>query len=354
MRAWEAFDSATVARPVVAFTVLPADPVRMECTRSELTRFAAMARGAVFGVPARYNPIFDAVTAELRRDGELQEAHLLGSAPVRKYVVGQAVEDETRQVRLYVSPEVFAPYDDGRPSSLSLFVWSPGEEAPDILPMPPELSRAVWAQFQPWRARRLGADGRPPLERLNLEFPVPRDTGLQRAHAQFAAGEWGRSTATTLSRLAWLPHPSRRETRNAMLQAAATFVAYGNDEDATSLLKDIVEYYPCLTMTQSAPEEMHAIIERARPAARCTTVPLWKVLGASLVPGGGQATTAERRSFGTSLLMGTVGAYALAQGAHAYSRSKYNAYLKNDYTGGVRRRRISRKPRTRGCSATHS
>lgn len=335
MRVWEDFDSATVARPVVAFTVLPADPVRMECTRSELTRFAAMARGAVFGVPARYNPVFDAVTAELRRDGELQEAHLLGSAPVRKYVVGQAVEDDTRQVRLYVSPEVFAPYDDGRPSSLSLFVWSPEEEAPDILPMPPELSRAVWAQFQPWRARRLGADGRAPLEQLRLEFPVPRDTGLQRAHAQFAAGEWGRSTATTLSRLAWLPHPSRRETRNAMLQAAATFVAYGNDEDATSLLKDVVEYYPCLTMTAGAPEEMHAIIERARPAARCTSVPLWKVLGASIVPGGGQATTAARRSFGTSLLLGTVGAYALAQGAHAYSRSQYDAYLKNEFTTSV-------------------
>jgi hypothetical protein len=334
MRVWEAFDSATVARPVVAFTVLPADPVRMECSRTERPRFAAMVRGALFGVPGRYDPMYDAVTAELRRDGELQPAQLVGSAPVRKYVVGSAVEDDTRQVRLYVSPDAFAPYDDGRPSSLSLFVWSPEDEAPDILPMPPQLSRAVWAQFQPWRARRLGADGQAPLEPLRLEFPVPRDTGLQRAHAEFAAGEWGKSTATTLSRLAWLPHPSRRETRDAMLQAAATFVAYGNDEDATSLLKDVVEFYPCLTMAASAPAEMYAIIDRARPAARCTSVPLWKVAVTSALPGAGQWTAGSRRKFGTSLFLGTVGAYALSQGFHAYSRSRYDDYLKNDFTTG--------------------
>jgi hypothetical protein len=329
LRPWAAFDSAAAARPSVAFTILPADPVRMDCARGQMARFAAIARGAVFGVPPSYNPVFDATAAELRRDGERMPALLHGAAPVRKHAIGAVVEDETRQVRLYVPVEAFAPYDDGRTAELSLFVWSPADEAPDILRVPPELARAVWAQFQPWRARRLGHDGAAPLDTLTLEFAVPRDSVLRRAQSEYRAGEWGLATSTVLGRLARLPLPRQREVRDGMVLGAATFVAYGYDDDATALLTDVLEFYPCLTMADNAPEEMNRIIERVRPRARCTSLSLPMVAAAGLVPGGGQLLTPGRRAYGQTLLLSTLGAFAAAQGLHAYSRNAYQDYLAN-------------------------
>ncbi len=329
MRPWAAFDSASAARPTVAFTILPADPVRIDCARGQMARFAAIARGAVFGVPPAYNPVYDATTAELRRDGELIPAVLSGSAPVRKHAVGAVIEDDTRQVRLYVPLEAFAPYDDGRTAELSLLVTSPVDDAPDILRVPPELARAVWAQFQPWRARQLGHDGSAALESLSLEFAEPRDTVLRRAQAQYRRGEWGLATSTVLGRLAQLPLPRRREIRDGMVMGAATFVVYGHDADATALLTDVLEFYPCLTMAANAPAEMNRIIDRARPQARCTSVSLPLVAAAGVIPGGGQLLTPGRRAYGQALLLSTVGAFAVAQGLHAYARSAYQDYLNN-------------------------
>jgi hypothetical protein len=115
-----------------------------------------------------------------------------------------------------------------------------------------------------------------------------------------------------------------------MVMSAATFVAYGYDEDATSLLKDVLEYYPCLRMADNAPEEMNLILERARsPRARCTSVSLRLLAVAGVVPGGGQLLTPGRRAYGQALLLSTLGAFAAAQGLHAYSSSAYRDYLAN-------------------------
>lgn len=329
MRPWAAFDSAAAARPTVVFTILPADPVRIDCARGQMARFAAITRGAVFGVPPAYNPLYDVTAAELRRDGELIPAVLTGSALVRKHGVGAVLEDDTRQVRLYVPLEAFAPYTDGRTAELSLLVTSPVDDAPDILRVPPELVRAVWAQFQPWRARQLGHDGSAATDWLTLQFAEPRDTALRRAQEQYRRGEWGLATSTVLGRLAQLPLPRRREIRDGMVMGAATFVTYGRDEDATALLKDVLEFYPCLTMASNAPAEMARIIARTRPQARCTLVPLPLVAVAGILPGGGQLLTPGRRVFGQTLLLSTVGAFAVAQGLQAYSRSAYEDYLNN-------------------------
>ena len=330
LRPWLAFDSASSARPTVTFTILPADPVRMDCARGQMARFAAITRGAVFGVPPNYSPVYDATNADLRRDGELIPSLLKGSAPVRKHAIGAVVEDETRQVRIYVPVEAFAPYDDGRTAELSLFVWSPADEAPDILRVPPELARAVWAQFQPWRARQLGHDGAAPIDTLTLAFAAPRDTVLRRAHEEYRAGDWGLATSTVLGRLARWPLPRQRDMRDGMILGAATFVAYGFDEDATVLLKDVLEFYPCLTMAANAPDEMNRIIDRARPArARCTSVSLPLLAVAGALPGGGQLLTPGRRAYGQTLMLSTLGAFAAAQSLQAYSRSAYRDYLAN-------------------------
>ncbi len=347
LRPWVEFDSAASARPTVAFTILPADPVRMDCSRGQLAQFAAIARGAVFGVPRSYNPIYDAINAEVRRDGELVPSVLNGSASIRKHATSAIVEDETKQVRVYVPVDAFAPYDDGRPSELSLFVWSPADEAADILRVPPELVRAVWAQYQPWRARQLGHDGAVPRDTLTLAFAPPRDTVMLRAHNEYIAGEWGRATSTVLGRLVRWPLPAREDMRDGMVISAATFAAYGYDEDATSLLKDVLEYYPCLRMAANAPQEMNRILDRARsPRARCTSKSLSLVALAGALPGGGQMLMPERRDYGRSLLLWTLGGFAAAQGMHAYSRSAYQNYQDFNATSspsaGARFRRAER------------
>src|SRR5690606_40610740 len=85
--------------------------------------------------------------------------------------------------------------------------------------------------------------------------------------------------------------------------------------------------------------DLHRIIERARPAARCTSLSLPLVAAAGIVPGGGQLLTPGRRAFGQTLLLATVGSFAAAQGLHAYSRSAYDS---------SEERRVGRGGRCRG------
>ena len=330
LRPWEDFDSATAARPVVAFTVLPADPIRMDCGKGELPRFAAIARGAAFGVRATYDADFDARHAELRRNGVLQPALLLGTAPVTKVVGGAMHLDGTNQLRLYVPPEVFAPSADGADADLALFVQGPRDDAPDILPVPAQLSRGVWQQFLPWRARQLGADGTPPREPLAMEFRVPRDSALRASHEQFVEGRWGASASTVLMRLARRPMARQTETRDAMVQAAAVFAAYGETATATTLMADVLAEFPCLTVSPTAPASLRAIVDEAPRTARCTSQSLPLLAVAGVVPGGGQWLTPGRRRYGATLLVATLGSFAVAQGLHAYSRRAYDDYLRNN------------------------
>lgn len=330
LQPWAAFDTATAARPVVAFTILPADPVRMDCGRGELARFSAIARGASFGVRQAYNADFDAKHAELRRGGVLQPSLMLGKAPMYKVVAGTMLTDGTQQLRLYVAPEVFAPDPDGADAELALFVQGPRDDAPDILPVPAQLTRGVWQQFLPWRARQLGADGTPPAEPLTMEFRVPRDSALLVAHTQFTEQRWGASASTVLMRIARRPMARQSETRDAMVQAAAVFAAYGETATATTLMADVLAEFPCLTVSPTAPPSLRQIVAQQPVTARCTSESLPLLALAGVVPGGGQWLTPGRRRYGATLMASTLGGFAVAQGLHVYSRSAYRDYLRND------------------------
>lgn len=329
---WDAFDSAAHARPAIVFAVYPAEMRRFDCHAGLLARFAAMSRGALYGRFAEYSARADIRHVEVRRAGSLEPALLAGRAPVTKFEVGRSYRDGTSHIRVYVEPEAFAPDGDGAAPPLEVHVWNLVDEEPDILRMPEEVVRAVWQQMMPWRAMTLGRDGTRPKDVGILRLRAPRDSALLAAHEQYHAGEPGVAAATALERLGFLPFPPRREIRDAMLMSAAAFSAYGEDEAALSLVSDVIEVFPCLTMSDEAPATMRDMVDRVpRPEARCTSVPLPLIALRSIVPGWGNATGPLRRRYALTLFAGVAGGFALSNAAHSYADKKYQEYV--DYRG---------------------
>jgi hypothetical protein len=328
IRPWDVFDSATRARPLIALAIYPAELRRFDCHAGLLARFAAMSRGALYGRHAAYSPRNDVARVEVRRDGYLEPAVLQGRAPVTKFEVGRSMRDGTQQVRVYIAPEAFAPDGEGKAPRLEVHVWNLEDEEPSILPMPDEVIRAVWQQMMPWRAMTLGRDGAAPKDVGHLELPMPRDSVLRMAHERYRAGDVGAAAAAALDRLMYRPLPPRSETRNAMLLSASSFSAYGEDEAALSLVADVIEYFPCLTLSPDAPASMHDMVDRVpRERARCTSIPLPMIALRSVVPGLGQATGPLRKRMALTTFASTVGAYALAYGLHGYADKEYEKYL---------------------------
>lgn len=325
---WDAFDAATRARPLIAIGIFPAEVRRFDCHAGLLARFAAMSRGALYGRHAAYSPRTDVLRAEVRRRGYLEPAVIAGRAPVTKFEVGELIQDGTQQLRVYVELEAFAPDGEGNAPHLEIHVWNKADEEPEILPMPEQVVRAVWQQMMPWRAMTLGRDGTAPKDVGRLELPMPRDSVLRVAHQRYHAGEVGPAAAMALERLMYRPMPPRAEVRNAMLLSASAFSAYGEDEASLTQVADVIEVFPCFTLSEDAPASMHDMVDRVpRAEARCTSIPLPMIALRSLVPGLGQATGPLRKRMALTVFASTAGAYAMATGLHAYSKQEYEKYL---------------------------
>jgi hypothetical protein len=327
---WARFDSAAYARPLIAVEVLPIERNRFDCHSGLAARFAALARGAQFGIFREYEASRDVAAAEFRRGGLLEPATLSGRAPVTRVAHVRTVADGTSHVRLYIEPVAFAPGPDGRIPPLEVHAWNLVDPEPEILPVPEPVARAIWQQLLPWRARQFAAEQAAATHEgsaaVPLTLPVPSDSILRLAHARYARGEHAAAAADALDRLMTWPLPSRPDTRGAMLQAAASFTTFGEDEAMTSLLADVLEVYPCLTFSADAPASMRAAAEQLRPPARCTAHALPMIALRSLVPGGGQMTTPRRRRLGLTILGGTGAAYLLADQARHYAREAYADY----------------------------
>lgn len=330
---WTAFDTAAYARPLITVAVYPAEVRRFDCHAGLLARFAAMSRGALYGRFAAYSPRTDVKRIEVRRAGVLEPAILEGRAPVSKFEVGRSYRDGTNHVRVWIEPDAFAPDAEGESPQLEIHVWNMVDEEPDILPMPVEVVRAVWQQMMPWRAMTLGRDGVAPKDVGRIALPMPSDSVLRVAHERYLAGEPGVAASTALERFMYRPMPPRKEILNAMLLSASAFSAYGEDEAALSLVADVIEVFPCLTLSADAPASMHEMVDRVpRAEARCTSIPLPIIALRSLVPGWGQATGPLRRRMALSVAAGTAGAYLLSAAAREFQRGNYEKYLA--YRGG--------------------
>jgi len=331
IRPWTAFDSATRVRPVIAFTVLPVELRRFDCHKGLLARFAALSRGVMYGRFAPYSAQADVARAEVRLRGALLAPQLSGRAKVSKYDVGAGGRDGSEMLRLYVEVDAFAPDEDGEAPQLEIHVWNGVDEEPEILPLPAEVSRAVWQRMMPWRARTLQmADGAAAAP--TLELKTPRDSVLREAHERYRSGDLAGAAGVALDRLEYRPLPARREVLDAMLLASSVFATHGEDESALFLMSDVMEVFPCLTLAASAPESMREMADLERTPARCTSIPLPIIALRSIVPGAGQATGPLRKRLALTLFSSTAGSYVLASALHSYARGQYAKYLAYDGT----------------------
>lgn len=328
---WVAFDSAAYARPAIALAVFPKEQRRYDCHAGVLARFAAMSRGALygaFGVDREYEKVG---AVELRRDGLVEPVLLSGRAKVTKVTHTQLLTDGTEHVRLYVDPQAFSPDAEGRVPQLELHVYNPVDPEPDVMRLPERLVRAVWQQMLPWQARGLDVVAAAPTP-PPIHFAAPRDSALRVAYDAYESGQMGIAAAEAMTRLMFQPRPEQSEIRNAMLMSATAFTLRDRDPEALSLMSDIMEVYPCLTLAPEAPAIMRELAVELRKPARCTSIPLPIIALRSVVPGYGQATGPLRRRMALTVFATTAATYVTAEQLRGYARRSYESYL--EYRGG--------------------
>ncbi len=328
---WVEFDSAAYARPLVVLAVFPKEQRRFDCHAGELSRFAAMSRGALYGVfddPERRTAV---ARVEVRREGLAEFTPLTGRAKVTKITRTVFVEDGSEHVRVYVDVQAFSPDADGKVPSLELHVFNGADPEPDILPMPDRLIRAVWQQMLPWQARQLDV-GDARITPPPLHFAAPKDSALRVAHEAYERGALGAATSEVMTRLMFRPRPEQADIRNGMLEAATAFTLRDRPAEALSLVTDLMEVYPCLTFAPEAPAQLKEMAEAARTPARCTSIPLPIIALRSIVPGWGQATSSLRRNMALGVLAGTAASLGFAEFFRSRARSDYEKYA--GYTGG--------------------
>jgi hypothetical protein len=129
------------------------------------------------------------------------------------------------------------------------------------------------------------------------------------------------------------PRPAQREIRDAMIQSATAFSLRGRDAEALSLITDVMEVYPCLTLAPEMPASLREMAEAARKPARCTSIPLPVIALRSVIPGFGQATGPLRRRLALTVLASTAATYAVAEAVRGAARRNYEDYA--NYQGGV-------------------
>lgn len=323
---WEEFDSATYARPMVAIGVYPFEDQRYDCRSGNLARFAGLSRGIIYGQFRTHTRQTEIAHVEVWRNGQLVPVPITGRQAITKVGNGAVFQDGAVNNRIYLELESFAPATNGVAPSIVLQVWYYGSDLPEVMPLPEPVVRAVWQQMLPWRVQVLANAAGGERRDVPLLLPEPGDSVLKEAHRRYMSGELASGAAMALNRLTYLPLPNRGETRTAMLMAAATLVDYGDDVSAQSLMSDILEVFPCLTLAEGTSPTLGIMADDYRRPARCTTVPLPMIAVRSIIPGGGTWTTPGRRNYALALLGGTAAAFATSSAMHSYADGQYEKY----------------------------
>lgn len=297
---WSSFESATAATPLVAISVVPSHGQATVCGAPDGERWASLARGVRFGRKPRYEGTNDARTALLLVDGQPVTPALSGRVPVTEVARGTLGRDGTMQVRLYVAPDAFAPGPRGAAPTVEVLVWSATESSPDRIRLDTLVVKRVWEDALRWRARRLRlADTERALDDLTATGIAPRE---------------------------------RLVTR---LRVARAFRQAGDTLAARGFAGSIVAQEPCMTLAADDDPWLRQTVDRLRPQARCTTIPLSRIALRSVLPGFGQATGGRRNLAGAVSFVAVAGAVLIGKSAHASARSKYEDYQTYDgFFGG--------------------
>jgi hypothetical protein len=271
--------------------VIPSQAGSTECGASEAAKLAALARGLRVGEPPTYSQVNDVQSVELQVDGETVTPVMIGSALVTQVSRSGVGGDGTRQVRMYVTPDVLAPDERGRPRRIELVVWMPGRDTPERMRMDPRVVETVWADAMRWRAVRTG------------------NTEAEASIARLVAAE--------------LREEERRRVAIGLVEQ------YAEREDAAIAhwaAQRLLARDPCLTLTSSTETRVVNVLDAARPAARCTSRPLYQVATASLVPGLGQMASGRRTAFALAAAAGVALVFQQANARLVESRDFYAEY----------------------------
>ncbi len=274
-RPWAAFDSLVDDRPVFVISIMPVLHNFTECGSGNLGRPAMIRRGIRFVTNYLYDASRDPQSAVLLSRLRIVRPAMLARAPAIVMSHNLMSSSATDQLRLYIPYDAIAPGANGEMPDVELQIWSKAGGPPAHIPLPAEIMRAVWWDYLRWRGARL---------------PV-REAG---------------TASITLERLAD-PKLAVNDRRIALMSLASTFQADGDAPAAALVANELTGLDPCALSGSDTPQgaaaidahggmrAMAALLDRTRPAVRCTSYPLGATLLRGLViPGYGQYRTWSR------------------------------------------------------------
>ena len=329
----------------VVFVVVPASGLYNICDASAAFNPALLARGVQIVAPATEEPGSDLDIVEVSVGGRSIPVDSTVRRPVVS-IVGPSTQHTNRQSQIttWISSDSLPPDAAGRLPDVTVQVSAADSSSPDVVRLSGEALRDMWHDVIVARIEK-HSDAR--TARAPLHVPLPADKPLREAHALYSAGRVMAAARIAEARLG-ADDLSREDARAARMLIAGALLAYNDTSAARIILRDVVADAPCLTFSDN---EIAAerLIEAMRPPARCSTVPLRRVMLASLIPGMGYAAIGHRTSAVIAAGLtsaGAVGAWTMAKsGDRAYRRyldARTTADATSAYSDAASSRRAAR------------
>ncbi len=323
-RPWAAFDSLVNDRPVLVISIMPVLHNSIECGSGNLGRPAMIRRGIRFVTAYMYDESRDPQSAVLFSRLRVVRPAILARAPaivMSRNLVSSTVTD---QLRLYIPYDAIAPDANGEMPDLELQIWSKAGGPPAHIPLPGGIMRAVWWDYLRWRGARLATSDRAAAAapgaapRALVRMPVPADAELRTALLREREHRDAEAAFITLERLGD-PKLAVNDRRIALMSLANTFQADGDAPAAALVANELTGLDPCALSGSDTPQgaaidahggmrAMAALLDRTRPAVRCTSFPVGAtLLRGLLIPGYGQYRTWSRPVGVTTAALTVVG-----------------------------------------------
>lgn len=305
----------------VVFIVVPTSISSGGCYAIAPSDPALLTRGVQVVATSALDARNDIRAVEVSVGGQVVPADSSFHRPVVTLAGSAQSNGPPSQVAVWIPARYLAPDATGHFPEVALRVSTADSSPPDVVRLAGEPLRGIWRDLIVARIERLG-DAR--AVRAPMQLPLPKDNALRQAHALYSSGQVVAAAKIAEQRLA-ANQLSREDTRAARMLIAGTLLAYDDSSVARILLADVLADAPCLTLSggQAATARM---LDALRPPARCSVMPLGRVLLASLVPGMGYEVTGNRGVAVVAAGLTSVGA-AMAWNLGRTGDQAYHRYL---------------------------